>query len=649
MEYMEVIGMRKLPNISAILLGTAVFVSAAIAPHIVLNRTSGIAPLAVFVDATTTEGLAANDFINAHFGWNFDRDGVDPTGKYSHTRGFVAAHVYEKPGAYTITLDVVDRTGAMAAATVQVEVLPFTGTTYYVASGGSNSVPGTSMTEPLATPDYAMQQKAAPNTRILIRKGDRFSVDAFTISGKTGPVIIGSYSDPNRPSDLAPLLYNNQDGWGFISFDEKTGDWRMMDVHVRGANVNTSATPAQRGFSLAGSGILLLRVEVDSMARDAFAGSGQSNFIFDCSLHDFGGYGYWCSPINQGAFVGNVSRRQNGGEHLFRTQSGSKEFIAYNDISEVVNVMSGIQIRGNSSQAYVLGNRVEKDCAFHPQNNTREERESYCVADGNTFINAGFSVAAKHIAIRNNRFYNGAIGLDVHPLVGMSDSVTIIGNSCFGRGTNEMVSGSATNAMIKNNILYTKTTDDWASGMSLGNAISNYIIDNNIYFAPNKPGKGNLWFVVNGIEVGRNGFNLWQAAGGDVHGKYADPLFQSIDSSSKDFLSLSAGSPAIGAGAVVGDGAPAFCDFDGNPRTAGRTTDIGARLFGVSGINTNNSHANAPLSLRGQKQEGNRNISVDLIGRITYYAAAKSRQHAAVQVLAAPGGNKSVQIRTPSP
>jgi hypothetical protein len=570
--------MNKRALVSAILL-SAMCVSAAITPRIALNCVSGVAPLAIFVDATNTEGLAGSDFVNAHFGLNFDSARVDTTGKYSRTRGFVAAHVYETPGTYTITLNVIDRSGSAATASAQVTVLPFNGTTYYVASSGNNSATGTSMTEPLATPDYALQQKAAPNVRILIRKGDRFTVGAFTVSNKKGPVIVGAYSDPNRPSDQAPILFNNQDGWGFISFDEKTSDWRMMDIHVRGMNVNTEASPAQRGFSLFGTGILLLRVEVDSMARDAFAGGGLNNFIFDCQLHDFGGYGYWCSPINQGAFVGNVSRRQNGGEHLFRTQSGSKEFIAYNELSEPVSVMSGIQIRGNSSQAYLLGNRVEKDCAFHPQNSTSEEYESYCVADGNTFTNAGFGIAAKHIAIRNNRFFNGAISLDNHPLVGMSDSVTIVGNSCYGRRVNELVIGSATATMIKNNILHTATADDWASGLFLENGIDNYHIDNNLYFAPNKPGKGNLWFVVNGVELGRSGFSAWQAAGGDVHGTYANPIFLSIDSSSTDFLRLSPESPAIGTGAAVGDAAPVFCDFNGNLRTVGLPTEIGAYLF----------------------------------------------------------------------
>ena len=173
---------------------------AAITPQVGASRTTGVAPLAVFVDATATAtaGLDGGDYVNANFDWNFDRDGADASGKHTVTRGFVAAHVYENPGTYTIQLTVHDRLGATATATTQVVVTAFGGTTYYVATGGSNAVAGTSMTAPLATADYAILQKGGPNTRILLRKGDRFTIPPITVS-KTGPMIVGSYSDPNNP------------------------------------------------------------------------------------------------------------------------------------------------------------------------------------------------------------------------------------------------------------------------------------------------------------------------------------------------------------------------------------------------------------------------------------------------------------------
>jgi hypothetical protein len=558
--------------------------SAAITPHITLNRSSGVAPLAVFADATATEGLAGGDYVNANFAWNFDRDGADSTGRHSSTRGFVAAHVYENPGTYAIALSVTDRSGATASATALIEVSAFSGTTYYVASGGSNSAAGTSMDAPLATPDYALKNKAGPNTRILLRNGDRFTVPAVNASG-AGPVIVGSYADPNHASNLLPVLVNNENGWGFISFDKSAGDWRIMDLAV--------TAPDNRAFSLAGTDILLLRVSIDSVGKDFCYSGGPGHFVFDCSMRDFGfnggaGYGLYGDTFSQSAFVGNVSRLQKGGEHLFRTQSGAKMFIAYNDIDSVVDVMSGIQIRGSSTQAYVIGNHVTKDCGIHPQNSTSAEHESYCVADGNTFINSSLGITAVHVAVRNNLFCNtvpeanypnGAVDLSVHPLVGMSDDVTILNNSSYGTPAT-FVTGSATNTVLKNNIFYSLTTYNYAAGVDLRNAAGNYRIDNNIYYAPKKG--SSLWFAINGTIYGQSGFGAWQAAGADVHGKNIDPKFVSTDPASANFLTLAPGSPAIGMGAVAGDGSPVFCDIDGAPRASGQATDAGARLYGTA-------------------------------------------------------------------
>jgi len=610
---------RLFPVQCALSIGIVSTASAAITPHIVLNRTTGVAPLAVFADATTTEGLTDNDNINAYFGWNFDRDGVEATGKHSLTRGFVAAHVYEKPGTYTIALTVVDRAGATASATAQITVSAFNGTTYYVASDGSNSAAGTSMSAPLATLDYALKQKAAPNTMILFSKGDRFTANGFTISGINGPVIVGPYVDPNKPSDQAPVLYSTAaDGWGFIGLGSGTSDWRLMDLHVRG--------PHDRAFNINGAtNILLLRIEADSVGRDFSTAGGANLFVFDCLMHDFGmlggaGYGLFGDPFNQSAFVGNVSRRQQGGEHLFRTQSGSKMFIAYNDLDSVVNVMSAIQIRGSSSLAYLLGNRVVKDCGVHPQNSTSNEHESFCVVDGNTFINAGLAITAKHIGVRNNLFFNGNPSLDIHPIVGMSDSVTLLNNTCYGAVDN-LVSGSATNVDIKSNILFSTTTDNWAAGLS-SSGFTGCQIDNNLYYAPRRSG-GALSF--NG-----NGFSDWQTSGYDLHGKYGfDPLFVSTDRSSPDFLKLSAGSPAVKAGAKAGEAAPVFSDFNGASRAVGQATDMGARLFSATGVRTRiGDEKNEGFSLCRKEA-----ATYDIRGRKSVYVAPPGSVRRAAGVL----------------
>jgi hypothetical protein len=549
---------------------------AAVTPQIVASRVAGVAPLAVFVDATTTAGLDGGDYINANFDWNFDRDNVDPTGKHSVTRGFVAAHVYETPETYTIQLIVHDRLGATATSTTQIVVSPFAGTTYYVAICGSNSAAGTAMTAPLATPDYAISNKGGPNTRILLRCGDRFPFPPTNVSA-TGPMIVGSYSHPNNPSSVPPMLYCSTDGWGILNVSG--ADCRIMDIHIRSAFTsidNGNVSPNQRAGSvgMTASNTLFLRVEVDSVGRDAIEGNGRNTFFFDCYYHDYGGYGCYVDSLNHFALVGVVSRRLKGGQHFVRSQGGSKAFIAYNDLDQSNANDENITCRGSTTQAYVLGNRLDQNMSFHPQYDGAVEYQSYCVADGNLFRGGSIGVAAKHVSIRNNLFNNGSVGLSTFQVVGISDDVTICNNSFYGY-VNEMVNGSATNVVIKNNILYASQADEWAKGLAFGNSLANYRIDNNIYYAPNK--NGYLWFSNGGVDYGRTaGFIGWQATGNDTHGMYANPLFVSTDSSSPDFLKLSASSPARGAGAVV----PVFDDVAGTPRPAGQPTDAGAWLYG---------------------------------------------------------------------
>jgi hypothetical protein len=629
---------------SAVLLaaGLSSAVLAAIVPQMGLSRTSGVVPLAIFVDATSTGGLDEGDYVNAGFDWNFDRDNADPAGKHTVTRGFVAAHVYENPGTYTIQLTVHDRLGAVATATAQVVVSAFSGATYYVASGGSNSAPGTSMSAPLATPEYAIRQKGGPNVRILLRNGDRFTIAPLTISA-TGPLIVGAYSDPDHPSTISPMLYCSTDGWGMVGLSEAS-DCRLMDIHLRSSftaldDANTSPNQGAGGASPNCSNTLFLRMEVDSVGRFGFGGDGHYTFIVDCSYHDYGTYGCYVDSLDHFAMVGVVSRRLKGGQHFIRFQTnGSKAFFAYNDIDQSDANYDCVTVRGNTSQAYLLQNRFDLNLGMHPQYQGAVEHESYCVADGNVLTNGGIQAAAKHVSIRNNLIHNGGISLASYTDVGMSDDVTILNNTLYG-SVNDMASGSATNVVLKNNIFYASHADQWASGLSFGNDLSNYLIDNNIYYAPTKDGF--LWFSNGGTDWGRTkGFSGWQASGNDVHGAYADPLFVSVDSSSPDFLKLRAASPARGAGATV----PVFDDIAGGARAPGLPTDAGAWLYGSSGIRFS---AMVPAAAH-ERHAPAKARACDLLGRAISPADYR-RVFAAAGVVVVPGKVFRESARTPCP
>jgi hypothetical protein len=283
--------------------------------------------------------------------------------------------------------------------------------------------------------------------------------------------------------------------------------------------------------------VLILRIEVDSVNHGGFFSDGRNTFIFDCFYHDYGTYGFWGPEAIRLAIVGLVSRRLGNNQHFIRLQGTFKAFIAYNEETESNVNYDGFTIREETSQVYVIGNRFTNSLGFLGKNTEAGERDGHFVLDGNTVSDGDVIMRANHTSFRNNIIVVGAtrgggIGISTSALAGTDPmNVTICNNSFYGPGW-EMVFGSATNVVIKNNVYHTTLSD--ATGMRIDNAMSSYQIDNNIYYKQS----GTLSF-------NKGGFCGWQAAGADVHGRIANPQFVSTDPSSPDFLKLSAASPAL--------------------------------------------------------------------------------------------------------
>ncbi len=94
---------------------------------LVPNRTSGVAPLAVFFDATDTKSTnTVRPFHELLYQWNFGdpNSGTWATSKKSKNTatGGVSAHVYEVPGTYTVSLVVTDADGNTATESIVITV-----------------------------------------------------------------------------------------------------------------------------------------------------------------------------------------------------------------------------------------------------------------------------------------------------------------------------------------------------------------------------------------------------------------------------------------------------------------------------------------------------------------------------------------------
>ena len=169
-----------------------------ITPTVVASRTSCPAPCGVFFDATTTSGLSASNYWRANWSWDFN----DPTNAADlGTIGFVAAHIFDKPGTYHVVARVHDLAGNAGSTTTTITVTALSGTTYYVASSGNDSNNGTSMSTPWHTPAKAVSSGyAANNTSCFVGAAFSLNATAGGFMSTDGPFLWGAYTDPGSPS-----------------------------------------------------------------------------------------------------------------------------------------------------------------------------------------------------------------------------------------------------------------------------------------------------------------------------------------------------------------------------------------------------------------------------------------------------------------
>ncbi len=440
---------------------------------LVHSRISGVAPLSVFFDLTTSPKFSDGSYIDATCLWNFDVDNNDPNGKFERTNGFVAAHVFEAIGNYKVRVDIYDKQGAKTTKEVTISATPFSGTTYYVAANGSDSNPG-SIDQPVLTASHAIKDLAQPNTRILFKKGDTFHSRWIDAGAKLGPVIIGSYG-----SGAAPIIYSDAVKDATHAGDASTidigSDWRIMDLVVCAGgstagytDVNTPgytygkpditvpSYPSGVNFGgVSARNSLIYRVEQYHLGTAGMNITGQFNTVAECVFHNSSDGGY-SSPNGEGfndgnAVIGNwmYDNDPNKPEHDFRLQGGSRLFFAHNNLDHPCVNYDAITIRGNSDRVVIYKNIINGLLSIYSQRRgvNNSENQHYIVVESNLFLGRtsynppfinyndklAIELEAKDITIRNNIFYNYQCQLTIgsSPISGNSDRIKVYNNTAI--------------------------------------------------------------------------------------------------------------------------------------------------------------------------------------------------------------------------
>jgi hypothetical protein len=313
------------------------------ANNLVLNasRVTGVAPLAVSFDTVGSTSTATSlPFHEMKYTWTFG-DPAGATWAYGAKAGAasknaasgpVAAHVFETPGSYTVTVTSYDGTTTMTKSVTIAVTNPdvaFASNTVYISqtsapTPGVNGVPmGANV---LHVPNFSsLSTLATTYKRILMKRGDVWSTAAnVSLPTTTNGGIIGAYGTGAKPKiDLTA------DVMGFYLYN--SDDWRLMDLEITSllsAGVNLRAVRSNAGSM----NTLLLRLDI-SHVQFGIEGDGATGFyVVDCNVHDINdldnGIGMYQHTVHRLAILG--SRFSNiPGNHAVRIQGTDNSVIGH--------------------------------------------------------------------------------------------------------------------------------------------------------------------------------------------------------------------------------------------------------------------------------------------------------------------------------
>jgi hypothetical protein len=594
---------------------TAVPANASVNASFVASRVSGVAPLAVFFDGSASTAVGTGKpFHDLDYQWSFGESGLGNWGTGARASaisrnldsGPMAAHVFESPGTYTVTLTATDGSN-VGSSTMQVTVtdpeIVFVANTACISVAGNFTGCPSGATH-ITSSDYSgVINGNATVRRFLFNRGETFTAAGQAKEMRSGPGLIGAYG-----SGAAPRWQLTAGKTGLTLADPSTptiSDWRVMDIEIDGQGQNTN------GVSAAGSinQVLLLRVNIhnthngmlfDVSLLDYYNGSQGGNrglpmwdqlAIVDSRVNTiYGGVGisqngaaagYYGGYISasQFTFMGNNFDNVNGGEHVLRTPYVGRGVISHNYLARPDRSKHCLKLHapsfggtgtvgGRYSEKIVVadntfdGNTSEQNVKLAPQNTNSDERIRNVIIERNYFLMGVSSSSAlvvqgpvSVVSVRNN-IVNASNSASLYPAM-----MEIIGD---GQGVSSAID-------FYNNTLY--TTGSRFGGIALvgsGALISGINVKNNLAYAP----------AVATASFGNssNGSNVVSANNStDSQVRGVSPGFISVPAASAKSLIATdfkpaAGSYVVGVGAVL----PVLTDFYSAHRAVGVAADIGA-------------------------------------------------------------------------
>jgi hypothetical protein len=510
--------------------------------------------------------------------WDFgDANSADP----QTDEGMIVAHRFDTVGTFTVTLTVVDSTGATANKTATITTTGFTGTDYYVSSStGSDSNDGKSSSRPFKTINYAFSKmknridQSHPD-RLYFLRGDSWSV--ATVDPVPTPSILDAYGTGAQPvieftTDAGFAWYHNDDwGWGpifqnlHVRYTQPNGAFGLIASYIPYGGVARSCT-IENGGVRGTQGFVLEDCDVSYGSMFGYFSGGDDVVLRRCKLTANGHRDVFDHQIylsngkhwmledmvingrTYDGYVANEGMKLNGGTgvHVRR--------------SEVYNCHQGIGCYKNSEEAGdgrpTPSNYVVEDCVI--RNN------------GNAGQYAGIDTGwIKDVTIRNCTFYNNdppndpvgaAVSLEWNPcptnLIKIynctfySNELPDVAVNCMSGMEKSGQMSVPINVQLRNNVFVRDTSAAaFFRYLDTNWSLPTFDSDYNLFSWKSRTSADSS-IALRG-NTADTSLDSWKSSKGkDAHSKWGDPLFG--DPTHFDFTLLE-GSPAIDAGVALPD------------------------------------------------------------------------------------------------
>ncbi|HEX8521002.1 MAG TPA: PKD domain-containing protein [Tepidisphaeraceae bacterium] len=460
----------------------------------------------IFVNATSSQ-LVSGDWIHSKVEWDFG----DANSKYNKLSGFNAAHVYERPGNYTIAMKLTNQAGKSTTTYTNVTVTEAARRVIYVSQWGNDNNSGSS-------PQTAVQsfarasQLLSDNTEILFERGGTFNVNNAMNVGRSN-VVIGSYGSGEKP--VVRYTGVMRLGAQIITMNSAARHVTVRDITFDSVGGARDYDGMAQAVAPAGSDITIRDCQFLNLADAICANGKPTGLLVQDNTAPLGTRGYfaWVEGSDQ-AYIGNTVA-DSMYQHCLRNEGTDRLLIAFNNFSNPAEgVIKGTLNLHKGTFMWVTGNKLNSGTmSIGPLGggdglNNKDWRATNVVLEYNQ-INSDVQIlhGAEHIMCDNNVVWgetnfrvdgwNSAYNRGVIDL-------NIINNTGINSGDHGnflLLNGEATDVTVTNNLYVAPNlvTGQWG-------AAPVYVTDNDL--SSFRVIKDNVWPAVNAITWAEGGSNF---------------------------------------------------------------------------------------------------------------------------------------------